>query len=77
MNWSSKSANINPFEHAWKAVRRVIAQHNSFPRTDRELEMVLSAERTFLTQTFIGTYISNMKARIKVCIAVHGGWIPY
>ncbi|GBL83499.1 hypothetical protein AVEN_196350-1 [Araneus ventricosus] len=69
MDWPAKSPDLNPIEHVWDALGRVIATRNPPLRTIQEMKTALLNEWNQLIQEMINCLISSMKSRCKACIS--------
>ncbi|GBO18265.1 hypothetical protein AVEN_51889-1 [Araneus ventricosus] len=76
MDWIARSPDLNPIEHVWDALGRVIATRNPPPKTIQEMKTALLNEWDQLPQEMINCIISSMKSRCKACISVRGAILP-
>ncbi|GFV34827.1 DDE_3 domain-containing protein [Trichonephila clavipes] len=77
MDLPLRSPDLNPIEHAWDGLGRVISHRSLPPRIPLELKVGYFEEWALLPQTFIDTLISNIAAHCEVRIVVHGGHIHF
>ncbi|GBM23009.1 Transposable element Tc1 transposase [Araneus ventricosus] len=72
MDWPARSPDLNPIEHVWDALGRVIATRNP-----QEMKTALLNEWDQLPKEMINCLISSVKSRCKACIYVRGDHTPY
>ncbi|GBN69017.1 Transposable element Tc1 transposase [Araneus ventricosus] len=76
-DWPARSPDLNPIEHVWDVLGRVIATRNPPPRTIQEMKTALPNEWDQLPQEMINCLISSMNSRCKACISVRRDHTPY
>ncbi|GFT18901.1 transposable element Tcb2 transposase [Trichonephila clavipes] len=77
MDWPARSPDLNPIEHVWDFLGRLLAARTLPPVTIRELRLVLQDEWAAMPQQLIDTLILSMGRRCETCLAVRGDHIPY
>ncbi|GFY15504.1 hypothetical protein TNCV_1573151 [Trichonephila clavipes] len=71
------SSNLNPFEHAWDALSRRVAQRTISIGALQELKTTLRAKWDNIPQRLLDRLVKSMKNRCKMCIRVHGQRVSY
>ena len=77
MEWPARSPDLNPIEHVWDMISRIIARRNNDPQTIQELSDVLRQEWRAIPQRKIRRLIMSMPNRCRQCIAARGGTTSY
>ncbi|GFU52167.1 transposable element Tc3 transposase [Trichonephila clavipes] len=77
MDWPARSPDLNPIEHVWDFLGRLLAARTLPPVTIRELRLALQDEWAAMPQQLIDTLIFSMGRRWETCLAVRGDHIPY
>ncbi|GFS80296.1 transposable element Tc1 transposase [Trichonephila clavipes] len=68
---------LNPIENVWDTLGRQVAGRN-YPRTNKNtLIHALAEEWDKFAQQLLDNVVQNMVRRVKCCITLHGGHIPY
>ncbi|GFW17506.1 transposable element Tc1 transposase [Trichonephila clavipes] len=65
MECPSMSPVLNPIEHVWNGLGRVISQSSSPYKTPQELQVAILKEWTLLPLKFIDTLINSMASRCE------------
>ena len=77
MNWPAWSLDLNPIEHAWDILQRVISARPMQPRTLQELNDALVVEWRLIPQNRIQTLIMSMRSRCRAVIYARGRHARY
>ncbi|GFV13313.1 transposable element Tcb2 transposase [Trichonephila clavipes] len=77
MDWPARSPDLNPIEHVWYFLGRLLSVRTLPPVTIRELLSALQDEWAAMPQQLIDTLILSMGRRCETCLAVRGDHIPY
>ncbi|GFU47219.1 transposable element Tcb1 transposase [Trichonephila clavipes] len=77
MDWPVYSQDLNPIEHVWDMLGRLIAARQPPPTLLPELRRALLYERCNIQQDQIENLILGMSRRCKACIASSGRHTPY
>ena len=72
MDWPARSPDLNPIEHAWDILQRVISARPVQPRTLQELSDALFAEWRLIPQNQMQTLVMSMHRRRPVVINASG-----
>ncbi|GFU81628.1 transposable element Tcb2 transposase [Trichonephila clavipes] len=75
--WPACSPDLNPIENAWDALGRQVAGRNYPPTNKNTLIRALTEEWDKLPQQLLDNVVQSMVRRVKCCITLHGGHIPY
>ncbi|GFX14905.1 transposable element Tcb2 transposase [Trichonephila clavipes] len=76
MDWLARSPDLNPIEHVWDFLGRLLAARTLPPVTIRELRLALQDEWAAMPQQLIDTLILSMGRRCETCLAVRGSYPP-
>ncbi|GFU63595.1 transposable element Tcb2 transposase [Trichonephila clavipes] len=76
MDWPARSPDLNPIEHVWDFLGRLLAAPTLPPVTIQELRLALQDEWAAMPQQLIDTLILSMCRRCETCLAVRGDHIP-
>ncbi|GBN39766.1 Transposable element Tcb2 transposase [Araneus ventricosus] len=77
MDWPAYSPDLNPIEHVWDMLGRLIAASQPPPTCLPELRRTLLDEWCNIPQDQIDNLIPSMLRRCKACIASSGRHTPY
>ncbi|GFV97858.1 transposable element Tcb2 transposase [Trichonephila clavipes] len=77
MDWPPRSPDLNPIEHVWDFLCRLLSACTLPPVTIRELRLALQDEWAAMPQQLIDTLILSMGRRCETCLAIRGDHIPY
>ncbi|GFX22174.1 transposable element Tc1 transposase [Trichonephila clavipes] len=77
MEWPACSPDLNPIEHVWDILGRLIAAQLRPPATVRDLEIALLEEWNSIPQSLIDNLIASMENRCAAVLAVRGDHTPY
>ncbi|GFT31925.1 transposable element Tcb1 transposase [Trichonephila clavipes] len=75
--WPVRSLDLNPIENVWDALGRQVAGRNYPPTNKNTLSRALTEEWDKLPQQLLDNVVQSMVRRVKCCITLHGGHIPY
>ncbi|GFT40388.1 transposable element Tcb2 transposase [Trichonephila clavipes] len=75
--WPARSPDLNPNENMWDALGRQVACRNHPPTNKNNLIRALIEEWDKLPQQLLDNVVQSMVRRVKCCITLHGGHIPY
>ncbi|GFX08404.1 transposable element Tcb2 transposase [Trichonephila clavipes] len=75
--WPARSPDLNPIENVWDALGRQVAGRNYPPTNKNTLIRALTEEWDKLPQQLLDNVVQSMVRRVKCCITLHGGHIPY
>ncbi|GFX59056.1 transposable element Tcb2 transposase [Trichonephila clavipes] len=75
--WPAGSPDLNSIENVWVALRRQVASRNYPPTNKNTLIRALTEEWDKLPQQLLDNIVQSMVRRVKCCITLHGGHIPY
>ncbi|GFY12599.1 transposable element Tcb2 transposase [Trichonephila clavipes] len=75
--WSARSPDLNPIENVWDALGRQVAGRNYPPTNKNTLIRALTEEWDKLPQQLLDNVVQSMVRRVKYCIILLGGHIPY
>ncbi|GFT14326.1 transposable element Tcb1 transposase [Trichonephila clavipes] len=75
--WPARSPDLNPIEIVWDALGRQVAGRNYSPTNKNTLIRALTEEWDKLPQQLLDNVVQSMVRRVKCCITLHGGHIPY
>ncbi|GFU82310.1 transposable element Tcb1 transposase [Trichonephila clavipes] len=75
--WSARSPDLNLIENVWDALGRQVAGRNNPPTNKNTLIRALTEEWEKLLQQLLDNVVQSMVRRVKCCITLHGGHIPY
>ncbi|GFV85047.1 transposable element Tcb2 transposase [Trichonephila clavipes] len=77
MKWPACSPDMNPIEHVWDALGKLVAGRQPPSKTLQELERALLEEWDRIPQLVINSLIHSMNQRCSTLLAVRGNHIPY
>ncbi|GFU67469.1 transposable element Tc3 transposase [Trichonephila clavipes] len=77
MDWPAYSQDLNPIEHVWDMLDRLIAASQPPPTRLPELRRALLDKWCHIPQDQIDNLILSMPRRCKACIASSGRHTPY
>ncbi|GFX85945.1 transposable element Tcb2 transposase [Trichonephila clavipes] len=75
--WPTRSSDLNPIENVRDALGRQVAGRNYHPTNKNTLNRALTEEWDKLPQQLLDNVVQSMVRRVKCCITLHGGHIPY
>ncbi|GFX47625.1 transposable element Tcb2 transposase [Trichonephila clavipes] len=75
--WPTRSPDLNPIENVCDALGRQVAGRNYHPTNKNTLIRALTEEWDKLSQQLLDNVVRSMVRRVKCCITLHGGHIPY
>ncbi|GFX44967.1 transposable element Tcb2 transposase [Trichonephila clavipes] len=75
--WPARSPDLNPIENVWDALGRQVSGRNYPPTNKNTLIRALTEEWDKLPQQLLDNVVQSMVRRVKCCITLHGGQIPY
>ncbi|GFT04578.1 transposable element Tcb1 transposase [Trichonephila clavipes] len=75
--WPAHSPDLNPIENMWDALGRQVAGRNYPPTNKNTLIRALTEEWDKLPQQLLDNVVQIMVRRVKCCLTLHGGHIPY
>ncbi|GFS60689.1 transposable element Tcb2 transposase [Trichonephila clavipes] len=75
--WPACSPDLNPIENVWDALGRQVAGRNYPPTNKNTLIRALKEEYDKLPRQLLDNVVQSMVRRVKCCITLHGGHIPY
>ncbi|GFT59597.1 transposable element Tcb2 transposase [Trichonephila clavipes] len=75
--WPARSPDLNPIENVWDALGKQVAGRNYPPTNKNTLIRALTEEWDKLPQQLLDNVVQSMVRRVKCCITLHGGHIPY
>lgn len=75
--WPARSPDLNPIENVWDALGRSLAGRHCPPINKDTLIRALTEEWENLPQQLLDNVVQSMPRRVELCIALHGGHIPY
>ncbi|GFX30275.1 transposable element Tcb1 transposase [Trichonephila clavipes] len=75
--WPARSPDLNPIENVWDALGRQVAGRNYPPTNKNTLIRAFTEEWDKLLQQPLDNVVQSMARRVKCCITLHGGHIPY
>ncbi|GFX63200.1 transposable element Tcb1 transposase [Trichonephila clavipes] len=73
----ARSPDLKPIENVWDALGRQVAGRNYPPTNKNTLIHALTEEWDKLPQQLLDNVVQSMVRRVKCCITLHGGHIPY
>ncbi|GFT48735.1 transposable element Tcb2 transposase [Trichonephila clavipes] len=73
----ARSPDLNPIENVWDALGRQVAGRNYPPTNKNTLIRALTEEWDKLPHHLLDNVVQSMVRRVKCCITLHGGHIPY
>ncbi|GFW19068.1 transposable element Tc1 transposase [Trichonephila clavipes] len=73
----ARSPDLNPIEHVWDSLGRVIETRNTPLKTIQGLETELLNEWYYLPQGLINSLISGLKSWCEACTSVGKDHTPY
>ena len=76
IDWPAKSPDLNPIEHVWDFIGRMLHSKKPFDRM-QDLECAVITEWNRIPQTFIDKLIDSMPRRITTVLEARGGPTPY
>ena len=69
INWPAQSLDLNPIEHLWDHLERLLRNRSDLPKKLADLEVQLKEEwKKILQETYL-KLIDSMPQRIEACIA--------
>ncbi|GFY03821.1 transposable element Tcb1 transposase [Trichonephila clavipes] len=71
------AVDLNPIENVWDALGRQVAGRNYPPTNKNTIIRELTEEWDKLPQQLLDNVVQSMVRRVKCCITLHGGHIPY
>ncbi|GFW75242.1 transposable element Tcb2 transposase [Trichonephila clavipes] len=77
MDWPAYSPDLNPIEHVWDALGRLIAARLIHPENTQQLKQMLIEEWALVPQEMLHQLVLSMRRGCEATIAVRGGHIPY
>ena len=77
MDWTARSPDLNPIEHAWDMLQRRISARDPQPRTVRELTNKLIDEWLRIPVADIRRLILSFPRRCQEVINAHGAHTCY
>ncbi|GFX57275.1 transposable element Tcb1 transposase [Trichonephila clavipes] len=75
--WPARSPDLNSIENVWDTLGRQVAGGNYPPTNKNTLIRALTEEWDKLPQQLLDNVVQSMVRRVKCCITLHGGHIPY
>ncbi|GFY18629.1 transposable element Tcb2 transposase [Trichonephila clavipes] len=75
--WPARSPDLNPIENVWDTLGRQVSGRNYPPTNKNTLIRALTEEWDKLPQQLLDNFVQSMVRRVKCCITLHGGHIPY
>ncbi|GFW64424.1 transposable element Tcb2 transposase [Trichonephila clavipes] len=75
--WPARSPDLNPIENVWDALGRQVSGRNYPPTYKNTLIHALTEEWDKLPQQLLNNVVQSMVRRVKCCITLHDGHIPY
>lgn len=77
LDWPPRSPDINPIEHLWDTLKRLIRARNPSPQTLHEVEQAVQEEWENIPQESIRNLIRGMRRRLQAVILARGGNTRY
>lgn len=77
MAWPSRSPDLNPIEHAWDELGRLVRSRRPAPTTLRALKQALMEEWENIPQNRLQNLVFSMPNRLEAVITARGGNTSY
>lgn len=77
LKWPSRSPDMNPIEHVWSYMKRIIQNHGNPPQTLQQLQNAMVECWDQTPQPFIRRLICGMPRRISSLLNARGGHTRY
>lgn len=77
VEWPPRSPDLNPIEHLWDVLKKLIRRHVPAPISLQQLERVVLLEWENIPQTTIQNLITSLPRRMQAVIRARGGNTRY